>query len=160
MLLSLVLFVMLVLANGMPVVVARILKRRWATPVDGGRLWSDGRPILGPSKTWRGLISGVACCALFSSVIGLGLMFGLLFGTLALWGDLLSSFYKRRMGMASSARALGLDQVPESALPMVLAVFWLPIGWWSAALIVVLFTLSNILLSPLLYRLGIRRHPH
>ncbi|WP_236744361.1 CDP-archaeol synthase [Marinobacter similis] len=106
MLLSLVLFVMLVLANGMPVVVARILKRRWATPVDGGRLWSDGRPILGPSKTWRGLISGVACCALFSSVIGLGLMFGLLFGTLALWGDLLSSFYKRRMGMASSARAL------------------------------------------------------
>lgn len=43
---------------------------------------------------------------------------------------------------------------------MVLAVFWLPIGWWNAALIVVLFTLSNILLSPLLYRLGIRRHPH
>lgn len=160
MLLSLVLFVMLVLANGVPVVVARILKRRWAAPVDGGRLWSDGRPILGPSKTWRGLISGVACCALFSSVIGLGLMFGLLFGILALWGDLLSSFYKRRMGKASSARALGLDQVPESALPMVLAVFWLPISWWSAASVVALFTLSNILFSPLLYRLGIRRHPH
>ncbi|WP_375170991.1 CDP-archaeol synthase [Marinobacter sp.] len=155
-----VLFVMLVLANGMPVVAARLLKRRWRTPVDGGRLWSDGRPVLGPSKTWRGLVMGALSCALFSAAIGLGLVFGLLFGVLALWGDLLSSFYKRRLGMPSSARAVGLDQVPESALPMVLAVFWLPISWWGAALVVVLFTLANILVSPLLYRLGIRRHPH
>lgn len=160
MLLSLVLFVMLVLANGVPVVVARLLKQRWRAPVDGGRLWSDGRPVFGPSKTWRGLISGIVCCAAFSMAIGLGLLFGLLFGILALWGDLLSSFYKRRLGMPSSARAVGLDQVPESALPMILAVFWLPISWWAAALVVAFFTLSNILFSPLLYRLGIRRHPH
>ncbi len=160
MLLSLVLFVMLVLANGAPVVAARVLKKRWRAPVDGGRLWSDGRPILGPSKTWRGLVAGALSCSLFSALIGLGLVFGLLFGILALWGDLLSSFYKRRLGMDSSARAVGLDQVPESALPMVLAVFWLPIGWGGAALVVVAFTLSNILFSPLLYRLGIRRHPH
>lgn len=160
MLLSLVLFVMLVLANGVPVVVARVFKQRWRAPVDGDRRWSDGRPIFGPSKTWRGLVSGVLCCTAFSMVIGLGLVFGLLFSILALWGDLLSSFYKRRLGMPSSARAVGLDQVPESALPMILAVFWLPISWWAALLVVALFTASNILFSPLLYRLGIRRHPH
>lgn len=160
MLLSLVLFVMLVLANGVPVVVARLLKQRWSTPADGGRLWSDGRPVFGPSKTWRGLVTGVLCCAVFSMMIGLGLVFGLLFGILALWGDLISSFYKRRLGLSSSARAIGLDQVPESALPMILAVFWLPVSWWAAVLVVVVFTVSNILLSPLLFRLGIRRHPH
>ncbi|MBW0147542.1 CDP-archaeol synthase [Marinobacter arenosus] len=160
MLISLELFVMLVLANGVPVVVARILKRHWAAPIDGGRRWRDGRPILGTSKTWRGLISGSLSCALFSLWAGLGFAFGLLFGLLGLVGDLISSFTKRRLGLDSSARALGLDQIPESALPMALAAIWLPVSWWSALLIVALFTVSNILFSPLLYRLGIRRHPH
>ncbi|MBW4934496.1 CDP-archaeol synthase [Marinobacter sp. F4206] len=160
MLISLELFVMLVLANGVPVVVARVLKQHWAAPIDGGRLWPDGRPVLGASKTWRGLVFGTLSCALFSLWSGLGFAFGLVFGVLGLLGDLLSSFLKRRLGLGSSARALGLDQIPESSLPMVLAVFWLPVGWWSATLVVVAFTLANILFSPLLYRLGIRRHPH
>ena len=154
------LFVMLVLANGTPVLVAKFLKDRWAAPVDGGRLWRDGRPLLGRSKTWRGLVSGSLACALFAAGTGLGAGFGLLFGMLGLSGDLLSSFVKRRLGLESSARALGLDQIPESALPMLLAVFWLPVGICSALALVLLFTLSNILFSPLLYRAGIRRHPH
>lgn len=160
MLLSLELYVMLVLANGAPVVAARILGERWDQPVDGNRLWSDGRPVLGSSKTWRGLVSGCLACGLFSLVTGLGFLFGVLFGFLGLLGDMISSFIKRRIGLQSSARALGLDQIPEAALPMLLAVLWLPVGWGSALLVVVLFTLSNILLSPLLHQLGIRDKPH
>ncbi|SFN19847.1 CDP-archaeol synthase [Marinobacter pelagius] len=160
MLLSLELYVMLVLANGAPVVAARILGERWDQPVDGNRLWSDRRPVLGSSKTWRGLVSGCLACALFSLVTGLGFLFGALFGFLGLLGDMISSFVKRRMGLQSSARALGLDQIPEAVLPMILAIFWLPVGWGSALLVVVLFTLSNILLSPLLHQLGIRDRPH
>ena len=53
MLIILELFVMLVLANGTPVVAAGLLKNRWSAPVDGGRLLSDGRPVFGESKTWR-----------------------------------------------------------------------------------------------------------
>lgn len=157
---SLELFVMLVLANGVPVVVARLLKHRWNAPVDGGRLWRDGRPILGTSKTWRGVATGAVSCALFSLGAGLGFVFGLVFGLLGLLGDLLSSFTKRRLGMDSSARALGLDQIPESALPMLLAVFWLSLDWWSATVVVVSFCVANVLVSPILFRLGIRRHPH
>ena len=52
MLIILELFVMLVLANGTPVVAAGLLKNRWSAPVDGGRLLSDGRPVFGESKTW------------------------------------------------------------------------------------------------------------
>ncbi|WP_250832638.1 CDP-archaeol synthase [Marinobacter sediminum] len=151
---------MLVLANGAPVVASRILKGHWGEPVDGGRLWSDGRPVLGASKTWRGLVSGSLACALFSLITGLGFVFGLLFGLLGLLGDLVSSFTKRRLGLGSSSRALGLDQIPEAALPMLLAVFWLQVGWWTAFFIVALFTVSNIFISPTLYRLGIRRQPH
>jgi len=159
-LLSLELFVMLVLANGSPVVVARLLHQRGDWPVDGGRLWRDGRPIFGPSKTWRGLLAGVLSCLLFAAFAGTGWEFGALFALLALSGDLLSSFAKRRMGLRASARATWLDQLPECILPMVLAWLWLPLTWWQATAVVILFTLSNILISPLLYRLGIRSQPH
>ncbi|HET8802376.1 MAG TPA: CDP-archaeol synthase [Marinobacter sp.] len=160
MLISLELFVMLVLANGTPVVAARILKRRWAAPLDGGRLWSDGRPVLGKSKTWRGLVSGALACAMFSLVTGLGFGFGLVFGVLGLLGDLFSSFVKRRLGLPSSARAVGLDQIPEAALPMIYAVIGLPVSGWIGLVVVTVFTAANILVSPFLYRWGIRRHPH
>lgn len=160
MLITLELFVMLVLANGAPVVAAGLLKSRWSAPVDGGRLWSDGRPLFGESKTWRGVVSGALSCALFAWVTGQGFVFGFLFGLLGLAGDILSSFIKRRLGMASSARAVGLDQIPEALLPMLLAMWWLPVSLWVVLVVVVLFTLSNIFGSPLLYRLGIRRQPH
>lgn len=154
------LFVMLVLANGAPVIAAKALGSRWAWPIDGGCLWFDGRPLLGASKTWRGLVAGAVSCALFSYWAGLGPVFGVLYGLLGLSGDLLSSFIKRRCGFESSTRALGLDQIPEAALPVVLAVFWLPLSGWAALLLVALFAASNILLSPVLFRLGIRNQPH
>lgn len=157
---SLELFVMLVLANGTPVVAARLLGRRWSAPVDGGRLWRDGRPLLGTSKTWRGIVSGMLACGLFALITGIGLLFGMVFGLLGLVGDMISSFIKRRAGLASSARAIGLDQIPEALLPMILAWLWLGLNGYIVAAVVALFTLSNILLSPLLFRLGIRRQPH
>lgn len=151
---------MLVLANGAPVVARNLFGKVWSAPVDGGRLWGDGRPLLGRSKTWRGLLSGMLSCGLFAIAAGLGFLFGCLFGLLALVGDMSSSFIKRRRGLASSARVLGLDQIPEAALPMILAFFWLPLGLWSTLVVVAVFAVSNIVLSPVLYRLGIRRQPH
>lgn len=151
---------MLVLANGAPVLVTRLLNHRGNWPVDAGRLWRDGRPLFGPSKTWRGLVSGTLSCLLFAAWIGLGWAFGAVFGLLALLGDLLSSFLKRRMGLPASARALWLDQLPEALVPMLLAWLWLPLPLWQATATAVLFALSNMLISPLLYRLGIRKQPH
>ncbi|MFO8142413.1 MAG: CDP-archaeol synthase, partial [Marinobacter sp.] len=97
---------------------------------------------------------------LFAAWSGLGWAFGAVFGLLALLGDLLSSFLKRRMGLGASARALWLDQLPEALLPMLLAWLWLPLPLWQAVAVAVLFALSNMLVSPLLYRLGIRKQPH
>ena len=159
-LLSLELFVLLVMANGVPVVVARLLPKYSDWPVDAGLTWSDGRPIFGPSKTWRGLLSGTLACSLFALWLDLGWIFGACFGALSLLGDMLSSFIKRRMGLASSARAVWLDQLPEAALPMLMAWFWFPLPLWEISAIAVLFALSNMLFSPLLYRLGIRKQPH
>lgn len=160
MLIALKLFVMLVLANGAPVVAAKVFRRRWSAPVDAGLHGFDGRPLLGKSKTWRGITSGALCCALFALATGHGFVFGLLFGLLALAGDLLSSFIKRRLGLKSSARMPWLDQVPEAAFPVLLAMAWGLVDVWVALFVVVFFTLANMWISPLLYRLGIRRQPH
>ncbi|MGC8121782.1 CDP-archaeol synthase [Marinobacter sp. VGCF2001] len=160
MLLSLELFVMLVLANGAPVIVAKLFHQHGNWPIDGGRQWRDGEFVLGPSKTWRGLVSGTLACALFAFWTGLWWLFGALFGGLALLGDMLSSFIKRRMGLVSSARAVWLDQLPEALLPMLFAWYWLELPGWEAGAIALLFALSNMLFSPLLYRLGIRKQPH
>lgn len=158
--LPLILLIMLVLANGAPVIAARVAPGLWPQPVDGGRLWRDQRPLFGSSKTWRGMVSGGLSCALFSALVGLGVWFGLWFGLLALAGDLLSSFIKRRLGLPASARAIGLDQIPEALVPMVLASAWLGLSLGLTLLVVVVFVAANIGFSPLLYRLGIRRHPH
>ncbi|WP_303291099.1 CDP-archaeol synthase [Marinobacter sp. SS5-14b] len=160
MLLPFELFVMLVLANGAPVVAARLFNHHADWPIDGGRLCRDGRALLGASKTWRGLVVGTLACLIFAAWVGLGAGFGALFGLLALLGDLFSSFVKRRRGMSSSARAVWLDQLPESVAPMLMAWLWLPVPLWEAMAIALLFALSNMLFSPLLYRLGIRRQPH
>ncbi|NWO06086.1 MAG: CDP-archaeol synthase [Alteromonadaceae bacterium] len=160
MLILLELFVLLVLANGTPVLVARLVGGRGAWPVDAGRLWQDGRPVFGRSKTWRGLFSGALVCGLFAGWTGLGAAFGVLFGVLSLTGDLLSSFVKRRLGLVASARARWLDQLPEGLLPMALAWYWLGISAWQALAVAVLFAMANIWVSPWLYRWGVRRQPH
>lgn len=154
------LVVLLSAANGAPVLAHRLLRDRCSQAIDGGRLWHDGRPLLGRSKTWRGLVSGTACCGLLAALLGFGLLFGTLFGFLALFGDLCSSFIKRRLGLAPSARATGLDQIPEALLPVLMAKLWLDLGWWQVISATALFVAANIGFSPLLYRLGIRKQPH
>jgi CDP-2,3-bis-(O-geranylgeranyl)-sn-glycerol synthase len=104
------------------------------TPIDFGKKWRDGRRILGNGKTWRGLFSGtfLGMTAGFCLVIGakylnaygysyLGLtdfegfpimiliLFSLCFG--ALFGDIVESFFKRRIG-----KDRGQDWIPYDQL--------------------------------------------
>ncbi|MCK7543988.1 CDP-archaeol synthase [Marinobacter bryozoorum] len=151
---------LLVLANGAPVVAARLLHDRLSAPLDGGMRLGDGQPLFGRSKTWRGLVSGVLACAVLAPVMGLGVLFGVAFAALALGGDLLSSFIKRRMALEPSARASGLDQLPESVLPVGYAWWQRDFPLWQATGVVLLFVTANMVFSPLLYQLGIRKQPH
>jgi CDP-2,3-bis-(O-geranylgeranyl)-sn-glycerol synthase len=104
------------------------------TPIDFGRSWKDGRRILGDGKTWRGLLSGtflgmtvgfgltVAASYLSTSeyaYLGLTnfegfplmipLLFSLCFG--ALLGDVIESFFKRRIGKDRGQDWIPFDQL-------------------------------------------------
>ena len=47
---------LLSLANGSPVIAKRIFGANYAAPVDGNTRFIDGRPLVGPSKTIRGIV--------------------------------------------------------------------------------------------------------
>jgi CDP-2,3-bis-(O-geranylgeranyl)-sn-glycerol synthase len=103
-------------------------------PIDFGKTWKDGRRILGDGKTWRGLFAGtfLGMTAGFGLVVGakylttngyafLGLtdfegfplmiliLFSLCFG--ALLGDVVESFFKRRIGKDRGQDWMPFDQL-------------------------------------------------
>jgi hypothetical protein len=116
--LSLALLVLLGVANFAPLLARRLLRARWQAPLDGGLRFLDGRPLLGPSKTVRGLLAAIVASALCAPLLGIPMHLGALIGAMAMVGDALSSFVKRRLRVAPSAEVIGLDQVPESLLPL------------------------------------------
>ncbi|AGA90056.1 Putative integral membrane protein DUF46 [Thioflavicoccus mobilis 8321] len=154
------LFVLIIVANGAPILLDNILGPRLRRPVDGGRVLRDGRRLLGGSVTVRGVVAAVALPAGLAPLLSQGVAVGVVIGLLAMVGDAASSWIKRRLGLASSARAIGLDQVPESLLPLLALAPALDLGWRDIVVIVAAFTAFDLIISRVLYRLGWRNRPH
>ena len=152
--------ILIVVANGAPVVFARLLGRRFADPIDCGVVLRDGHPLLGRSKTWRGLAAAILLAACTAVLIGLPWQAGALIGASAMAGDCLSSFVKRRLALEPSSMALGLDQVPESLLPAFASGFFLPLAFGDIVAIVLVFSLGELAISRLFYAVGLRDRPY
>lgn len=117
MLLDAILFVLpAYIANSTPVLLGG------GRPLDLGKKFLDGRPILGKGKTIRGTIAGILAGTLFyfieapfvsnftiASQLTLEISFLLASGTI--FGDIFGSFIKRRLGFKSGANLLLLDQL-------------------------------------------------
>jgi len=147
-------------ANGTPVIIKKLFGDWWAWPLDGNFTFFDKRPVLGSSKTVRGVVFSLAFTAICAPVFALGWHIGLLIAATAMAGDLFSSFVKRRMGKTSSSMALGLDQVPESLFPMLAARYVLDVSWVGVIAVTVLFFILELAISKILYRLKIRNEPY
>ena len=154
------LLILVLAANGGPILGRLLLRDIWTTPLDFGACFHDGRPWLGPSKTYRGVVFGVVLAGLFAEVMALPYEVGLLVGGLAMCGDSASSFVKRRLGVPSEAMAFGLDQIPESLLPLVGVKSLDGLSWVGIGMTVGAFLVLELLLSFGLYRVRIRKHPY
>jgi CDP-diglyceride synthetase len=152
--------VLLAVANGSPIAAKRIMADYLAQPLDGGLMWFDNRPLFGKSKTIRGITVSIASTTLAAILIGAPWSLGFIVGTTSMAGDLLSSFTKRRLGLAQSARATGLDQIPESLLPALACMPLLGLTGADVAAIVLVFFAGSVILSRWLHRLGFRDQPH
>lgn len=152
--------VFLLAANGAPILMNALLGKRLAWPMDSGVTLPDGYRLFGGAKTWRGLFSAVCATTGLALVCARPPLLGLIFGFLAMTGDLLASFCKRRLGHAESSHARGLDTVPESVLPIAILKEPLALNLIDIILVAVIFFLIEEFVSPLLYRWHIRNKPY
>jgi CDP-archaeol synthase len=153
------LIVLLSVANGGPVLAKQIFGRWFSQSIDGGLPFWDGRPLFGPAKTIRGAVVSVVLTTLAAPLMGLSFATGALVGGMAMVGDLLSSFLKRRWDFKPSSRMSGLDQVPEALFPLLACSGTLSLTVADVIVGTTAFSVGSIFLSPLLYRLGIRDQP-
>lgn len=162
-------------ANMMPVFFAKL---HWleflSRPIDGGKKMG-GRELFGRNKTWRGLIAGiiggVAIASLQASVYFLPtfhalslfnyhehwLLFGFLAGLGALTGDLIKSFFKRRIGIKAGGAWPFFDQL-DFVLGFFIFTIWLVNPGWQIFLIILVMTaLLHPLSNVIGYLLGIKK---
>ena len=154
------LLLLIIIANGAPIFIRLLLNDGFKLAVDFGQKLPDNKPLFGPSKTWRGFFAALPVTAAAAWLLGYSIDTGLLVAVYALLGDLFSSFIKRRLAMPPSSMALLLDQVPESLLPafMLKQVFNLDIS--SVILLVLIFIITELVLSHIFYKWGLRRRPY
>jgi hypothetical protein len=154
------LLVLLIAANGAPILLEKALGKRADWPVDGGLVLADGRRLFGRSATVRGVVGAVAATAVVALLLGHSARTGAVMGLFSMIGDATSSFVKRRVGLKPGDRATGLDQVPESLLPLLAVAERYGLSWSDISSLVAAFTLFDIVASRLLFRLNLRKRPH
>ena len=134
------------------------------TPVDMGLKWKDGNRILGDGKTIRGLAGGTACgivsgvlqiyaASVFSLPIvpTMTAVVTLSFG--ALFGDLVKSFFKRRIGFVRGAELPLVDQLDFVAGAWLLTYIFDP-AWFAAYFISNPWIILTVLImTPILHRM-------
>ena len=133
------------------------------TPIDLGRTFSDGRRVFGDGKTYRGFFGGVLSGVLVgliqilaASAFGLDMLprhtilSVILLATGALLGDLVKSFFKRRLGKERGEPWIIADQydLVIGSLLLVLLVY----PEWLVENITLPILVWIIILTPLLHR--------
>jgi len=133
------------------------------TPIDRGAVYSDGRRVFGDGKTYRGFFAGVLAGILaglfliwLRGAAGLAFLPELtllsvcLFAAGALLGDLVKSFFKRRLGKGRGEKWPIADMYDLVAGALVLTLLFDP-GWLFAT-ITPLMLFWIIVATPLLHR--------
>ena len=143
--------------GGAPVIARMMLHDRLTVPVDCGLSFVDGRLLLGPRKTVVGLLSSALATTLVALILGVSWQSGLLVAVGAMVGDLLSSFIKRRLGVAPHGVVLGLDQFPEALLPLLLLKAQFALDGWNFVIILAGFCVTEWCLSYLVDRFDLLR---
>lgn len=154
------LLLLIIIANGAPIVIARMLGKSFRLAVDFGQKLPDNRAIFGASKTWRGVVAALSATALAAWLLGYTPVTGVWIAAYALLGDLFSSFVKRRLSMPPSSMAPMLDQVPESFLPAYMLMESFGMDIWAVMLLVLTFIIIELGLSHVLYLWGLRKRPY
>lgn len=147
-----------------------------ARPVDNGAVWCSRR-IFGRNKTYRGMVSGIiggiagtflqkylspytqGIALINYDVFSLGrlMIFGAAIGAGALIGDLLKSFFKRRMGIAEGKPWIPFDQLDFVVGALVAMSFFFVLPLVHIIIIVAVSPLLSLITNIIAYHLKIKK---
>lgn len=154
------LLILLTIANGSPVIATKLFGKFFNQPLDCNVAFFDGQPFFGGTKTIRGIVISLVATSAFAPVVQFEWTIGLIVATIAMVGDLSSSFLKRRIGLPSSSRATGIDQIPECLFPTLAVRSILGLSLFDIVLVVIIFFLGEVFFSHVLFKLNIRNRPY
>ncbi len=141
------------IANATPVVLSG------GGALDRGRNWIDGKPLFGDHKTLRGTVSGLAAGFLIGLAQGRPFRAALL-SIGAIGGDLMVSFFKRRMNLKPGALLPIADQMGFIILAVILVGLTEPAPRWDQAAGILVATLPIHYLSNLVaWALKLKSNP-
>jgi len=163
-----------IFANMTPVLVRKI--NLFNYPVDLNKKWIDGEPILGSHKTWRGLILGILAAVGVVAIQKQLLQFeafdnitlfpyqehsvwltGFVIGFGVLFGDMVKSFFKRRVKIKPGDKFIPWDQTDAVLGGLVFISFlWIP-PWSVIVTLILLSFFLHIIIRHLGYYLKINK---
>jgi CDP-2,3-bis-(O-geranylgeranyl)-sn-glycerol synthase len=168
------------LANGIPVLVAKMpVIDRWEAPMDFGKTYR-GKRVLGAHKTWRGFIAGIVTSTLTLWLQQLAvqhygwaqwltsqvdytalptLIIGPIFGAAALAGDAIESFFKRQRGTPPGHGWFPWDQLDYIIAAAIATSPFVPLSLWQYAWLIGFWFVIHIVSTYLGYLVGLRDRP-
>lgn len=168
------------IANAAPVIAAKLPGlRRLEAPMDLHRTF-HGKRLLGPHKTWRGLIAGMLMAALtlwlqqvlvrhaawaasLTSQVAYHdlptLVIGSLFGLGALGGDAVESFFKRQRNVAPGEGWFPFDQTDYIIGGAIATAPFVQLSLGQYVTLLLLWLLVHVVVTYLGYLMGLRERP-
>jgi CDP-2,3-bis-(O-geranylgeranyl)-sn-glycerol synthase len=168
------------IANMVPVPVATLpVLKRLDAPMDFGASLG-GRRVLGPHKTWRGLVSGVIAATITLVLqqyvvrnwgwfadnaeairyLSLSpLLVGPILAVGALGGDAIKSFFKRRRDLKPGAIWLPYDLLDHIVGAVLAALPFVVFAWWIYPAVLFVWFFANIAVSYAGFLLHIKERP-
>lgn len=164
-------------ANMAPVIANKMkILREINKPIDMNAKFEDGKPIFGKNKTFRGLIVAVLTGILFAYIqlalynltffrnisitnYSNPILLGFLLGTGAITGDLIKSFFKRRLNIRPGKPFIPLDQTDFviGAYIFAFPVYYKIITWQIILTSLIASFMLHIIVNHLAYYLKIRK---
>lgn len=168
------------LANAAPIFAAALPGlKKFDAPMDGGKKWR-GHELLGPHKTWRGIIAGciVSTLVLWMQVELIAqfewaqymadgveysklpiLVLGPLFALGALGGDAVESFFKRQKNIKSGGKWIPFDQLDYIIGSVLVSLFFVILRPQQYVFIFIIWFVMHVVASFIGYKLGLKKDP-
>ena len=147
-------------ANGAPVLGGG------GKPMDFGKKFYDGKPILGANKTFRGFFFGWGIGLLVGLVEGMvfgfasySIPFSILTPLGALLGDLTGAFIKRRLNIAPGELLPVVDQIDFVVGALVFSLPLMMISWELAVAVLLITPPIHLFTNFLAYKMKLKKNP-